>query len=80
MELSRIAGSGQLEITVTARNDFPRYTLRNYTLKVSGRILTIPTLAPSESKTFVLEVPANESNRIIELVKPGGFVILRKQY
>jgi beta-glucuronidase len=73
-------GSGQLEITVTARKDFPRYTLRNYTLKVGGRTLDVPTLAPGESKTFVLEGATDQRDKTIELVKPGGFVMLTSTY
>ena len=76
----RPAGPGQLEISVTARPDFPSYTLRNYKLKAGGRIFDIPVLVPGEIKTFTIESAASEADRTVELEKPGGFVILRETY
>jgi len=73
----RPAGSGELEITVAARNDFPRQTLRNHQLKVSGRVIEIPVLAPGESKTFRVSPGPGTSDHTAELVAPGGYVILR---
>jgi beta-glucuronidase len=70
--------SGKIEVTVTARNDFPKYTLRNYKLKVGGQVLDIPTLAPGEHKIFSVDLPPNQPDKTIELLKPGGFVILKR--
>lgn len=72
--------SGQFEVAVTARKDFPSYTLRNYTLKVNGQVFDIPTLAPGERRTFLIDAATNPPDRKIELVKPGGFVILDSEY
>jgi beta-glucuronidase len=74
--------SGQLEVTVTARKDFPSYTLRNYSLKLSGSetVWEVPALAPGEHKTFLVDLAPKASNQAIELVKPGGFVMLKRRY
>ncbi len=76
----RPAGSGEVEITVAARNDFPRQTLRNHQLKVSGRVLEIPLLAPGERKTFHVSSAPGSSDRTVELIAPGGYVILRSSF
>lgn len=74
------AGSGQLEVSVEARRDFPSYTLRHYKLKVSGQVFDIPTLAPGESTTFRAKAAVDITDRTLELEKPGGFVILKSNY
>lgn len=71
----------KLTVTVTARKDFPSYTLRNYKLMVSGQSFALPVLKPGESNVFTVDVGAiPASDRSIALVKPGGFVIVRKSY
>jgi beta-glucuronidase len=72
--------SGQLEVSVEARKDFPSYTLRNYKLKVSGQVFGIPSLAPGGGKTFRIKADPNATDRTLELEKPGGFVILKSNY
>ena len=72
---------GKLNIVVTARKDFPSYTLRNYKVRVSGQSFDIAMLKPGESKTVVIDLSSATTNdRSIELVKPGNFVILKKEY
>jgi len=65
-----------ITVTVAARNDFPRYTLRNYTVQYGGKSVVIDVLKPGESKTFTLEAVAGAGE--VSLVKPGSFVIVKK--
>lgn len=69
--------AGKLTVRVTARKDFPSYTLRGYTLSCNGRTLSLRTLRPGESQE--LEVDAGDETKV-SLVKPGGFVILTKSF
>ncbi|MDD5351468.1 MAG: hypothetical protein PHQ12_14750, partial [Chthoniobacteraceae bacterium] len=69
---------GQVEVCVTARKDFPSYTLRNYRLKAGAQVFDLPVLAPGESKKFTLK--PGEGGQTVELQKPGGFVILKSHY
>lgn len=63
------------KVTVTARKDFPSYTLRNYKLKAGSQTFEITSLKPGESKTFVYEgEPLNE----VSLVKPGNYTAFKK--
>lgn len=72
---------GKLNLVLTARNDFPSYTLRNYKLRVSSQSFDIAVLKPGESKTFTIDLSKNTSDdKTIELVKPGNFVILKRKY
>lgn len=68
----------KLVITVTARKDFPSYTLYAYTLRAGGQSFAIDRLRPGESKAFTLTLQPGQTNPAIELVKPGGFVVLKK--
>jgi beta-glucuronidase len=71
----------KMNIVLTARKDFPSYTLRNYKLRVSGQSFDIALLKAGESKTFVIDLSKNTTGaKTIELVKPGNFVILKKEY
>lgn len=71
----------KLNISLVARKDFPSYALRNYKLKVSGQSFDIVLLKPGESKTFTVDLSKiHFGDKTIELVKPGGFVVLKKQY
>jgi beta-glucuronidase len=63
-----------MKIRVTARNNFPSYTLRGYTVRCNGQTVPLRTLAPGESQ----EIAFDKGDGEVELVKPGGFVILRK--
>jgi beta-glucuronidase len=72
--------SGKLEIAVMARTDFPSYPLRNYELRINGSAFNLGILKPGEIKMIPEEISPNvgDGEAIIELVKPGGFVILKK--
>jgi beta-glucuronidase len=76
----RPAAEGQFEVSVTARKDFPSYTLRNYQLKAGTETFAIPVLAPGEAAKFILTPATSTPERTIELSKPGGFVILKTRY
>ena len=67
------AGSGAVRIT--ARKDFPSYVLRDYSLRCGGVVVPVPVLRPGESKEIAL--PSGGAGEV-DLVKPGGFVILKK--
>ncbi len=71
--------AGVVEATVTARTSLPSYTLRNYRLKAGGNVFDIPILKPGESKTFTITFAATAGNPVVELVKPGGFTILKTE-
>jgi len=70
-------GAGKLTIRVTARGDFPSYTLRDYTLSYNGQSVPLHTLRPGESQELVIDAGAGVK---VSLVKPGGFVILTKTF
>lgn len=63
-------------IKVTARKDFPSYTLRNYQLQCNGKTYNIKTLKPGEEEMIDVSIPSQQAN--VQLIKPGGFVILQK--
>lgn len=73
----RQAGSGRVEVSITARKDFPSYPLRNYRLRAGEEVFDIPELAPGESRTFTISSNPDTAGNSIELEKPGGFVILK---
>jgi len=66
--------SGKTTITITGRNDFPRYTMRHYQLQCGAQNFDISELKPGESKTFTIDASAGE----VHLIKPGGFTVLKK--
>lgn len=70
-------GQGKLTLRVTARKDFPSYTLRDYTISYNGRSVPLHTLRPGESQELVIDAGAGTK---VSLVKPGGFVILTKTF
>jgi len=75
--IESVPGAGKLTLRVTARKDFPSYTMRDYTLSYNGRSVPLHTLRPGESQELVIDAGAGTK---ISLVKPGGFVILTKTF
>ncbi len=67
---------GKATISVTARKDFPSYTMKGYTIRYNNKDIRLNTLHPGESHQIVVDLPSGEAE--VELVKPGGFVILKK--
>ncbi|MEX6689297.1 glycoside hydrolase family 2 TIM barrel-domain containing protein [Danxiaibacter flavus] len=68
--------NGKAVINVTARKDFPSYTIKGYRIRYNDREIALNTLHPGESQQIDVDLPAGEVE--VELVKPGGFVILKK--
>jgi len=66
-------GSHQLVLKLTARNDFPSYAVRGYSLKTANGSYVVPDLNPGESKEFT--IPLNGFNKKISLtlMKPTGY-------
>ena len=72
---------GNLNVVITARKDFPSYTLRNYKVRVGDQSFDIAMLKPGESKTIAVDISKIAAgDNSIELIKPGGFVILKRKY
>jgi beta-glucuronidase len=67
---------GQATISITARKDFPAYTMKGYQLKYNNHLVTLNTLRPGESQQLNIGFPGGTVET--ELIKPGGFVILKK--
>lgn len=77
IELVKMDGT-QAVVKVTARADFPSYTLRNYQLRYGNQLLPLHTLKPGESQQ--LTIPVTAKTLTLTLVKPGGFVVLSKTF
>lgn len=72
-------GVHQLTLRVTARNDFPAYALKNYTLRTgnaTGTGITIPVLQPGQSTDISIPVRGFDKTITVEVIKPTGFHIL----
>ncbi|OJY80969.1 MAG: beta-galactosidase [Sphingobacteriales bacterium 44-15] len=69
-------GNGSM-LKIKARKDFPSYTLKNYQLRCNGKLYDISTLKPGEEETITVNIPSQQA--MIELIKPGGFVIMQKK-
>ena len=67
--------NGQAVLRITARKDFPSYTLKGYRLRYNNHSIALNTLRPGDSQQLHISVPAGSVD--IELIKPGGFVILK---
>lgn len=74
VELIKNDNSNALKIK--ARNDFPAYTLKNYQIKCNGRLYKLRTLKPGEEEIINVNIPVQQAK--VELIKPGGFVIMQK--
>lgn len=68
--------AGQAGIRITARKDFPSYTMKGYQLKCNGTYIPVKTLHPGES--VVLNVDLAGETADVALIKPGGFTIIQK--
>ncbi len=69
-------GTHTLTLKVTARADFPAYTLRNYQLKTAEQFVTLPTLQPGESAELTIPVKGFDRSLKLEVWKPTGIPIL----
>lgn len=69
---------GKLIVNVKARTDFPSYTLQGYQVKAGNKQVQLKTLKPGASQELILDVGAAEGNGYLELIKPGGFVVMKQ--
>jgi beta-glucuronidase len=69
---------GKATVKITARIDFPAYTLRNYQLRYGNLSQDLRVLKPGESQEVT--IPVTDKTWTVSLVKPGGFVILHKAF
>ncbi|WP_440133781.1 glycoside hydrolase family 2 protein [Chitinophaga sancti] len=63
-------------IRITARKDFPAYTMKGYRLTCNGTSYTLNTLHPGES--MLIDIPLVGATADITLIKPGGYTIMQK--
>ncbi|WP_343674056.1 glycoside hydrolase family 2 TIM barrel-domain containing protein [Chitinophaga sp.] len=68
--------AGRASIRITARKDFPAYTMHGYRLTCNGTTYTLNTLHPGES--MQLDIPLAGAAAAISLIKPGGYTIMQK--
>ncbi|RXK86960.1 glycoside hydrolase family 2 protein [Filimonas effusa] len=71
--------NGKAVLRVTARNDFPAYAMKGYTLRSDNHEAAIPDLEPGASAEVTI-ADQLQGKLKIALVKPGGFTILNKIY
>lgn len=70
--------AGKMTVAVTARKNFPAYTLRNYQVKYGDAVIKLKTLKPGEKQE--VEIPASAEGVKVSLIKPGGFVAVSKTF
>ncbi|GAA4413041.1 hypothetical protein GCM10023187_40870 [Nibrella viscosa] len=86
-------GQHQLQVRVTARKDFPAYTVKGYLVRVArsytpgeSRInarsetpgYNLPTLQPGQSADITIPVRGFDQTITLDVVKPTGFSIVSK--
>lgn len=66
-------------VKVTARKDFPAFTLRNYSLHAGDEIIPVPLLKPGEEKIIEIKFSSKsaEEEYAVRLMKPGGYEVLK---
>jgi beta-glucuronidase len=74
------AKDGKMTINIKARADFPSYILKGYRVKAGDKSVQLKTLKPGESQELSLDISSLDKVRWIELIKPGGFVVLRQAF
>ena len=68
--------NGNMILHVSARKDFPSYRLDGYRLRYNHQTIPIKTLNPGQTQAITVFAPSGQVH--VELIKPGGFVILEK--
>jgi len=68
--------NGKAIISITARKDFPAYTMKGYQLRYNNHTVALNTLRPGDNQQMNIVLPGGIAE--VELVKPGGFVIMKK--
>ncbi|MVM39787.1 beta-galactosidase [Spirosoma sp. HMF3257] len=69
-------GVHTLKLRITARNDFPAYAIRNYSLKTNNKAIPIPDLQPGQQADLSIPVRGFDKTLMVEIIKPTGFPIL----
>jgi beta-glucuronidase len=69
-------GVHSLILQVTARADFPAYTLQNYTLNINGVPTSTLALQPGQRIDLTIPVRGFDKTLTVAVVKPTGFTIL----
>ncbi len=72
--------AGKITVAVSARSNFPAYTLRNYQLQFNDVMIRLKTIKPGEYQELVIPLSAaNEKEGVkVSLIKPGGFTAVSK--
>ena len=67
--------NGQATITITARKDFPSYTMKGYQFSYNDHLVTLNTLKPGDTRQINIAMTGGSVD--VALIKPGGFVIMK---
>jgi len=67
----------RLILTIKSRSDFPSYSLQGYQLKAGSKTVQVKTLPPGASQQIGIDIVPGEKPAYIELIKPGGFIIMK---
>lgn len=67
----------RLILNIKSRSDFPSYNLQGYQLKAGSRTVQVKTLPPGASQQISIDIVPGEKPAYIELIKPGGFIIMK---
>lgn len=70
--------AGKLTVAVTARNNFPAYTLRNYDVRYGDTVIKLKTLKPGEKQE--VEIPVTAEAIKVSLVKNKRFIAISKVF
>lgn len=69
-------GEHEITVRVTARKDFPSYTIKDYYLMVAGKKISIADMRPGESKEIIIPIKGFDKNLHMSIYKPTGFTIV----
>ena len=69
-------GTHRLQLRLTARADFPAYTLQQYSLKAGDTTTLIPDLQPGQSRDLTILIRGFDQTINVTVLKPTGFLIL----
>ncbi|WP_420151188.1 glycoside hydrolase family 2 protein [Spirosoma sp.] len=73
-------GVHSLKLRITARNDFPAYTLKNYVVKTATSTVPIPELQPGQQAELVIPVRGFDKTLSVDIIKPTGYSILSQTF
>ncbi len=73
-------GNHQVKVRVTARENFPSYPVKGYTIGAAGATIPIPDLQPGESAVVTIPVVGFGDALPVKVLKPTGFTILEESF